>query len=367
VQSDVLVVGGGPAGLAVAIAARLKNFTVTVVESRKPPINKPCGEGLLPEAVAALQRLGINLDSGPGFPFEGFRFTDEASSVSARIPTGQALGLRRTILHQLLVERAKQIGVSLMWGARISRFDSGGACVNGHFMSCRWLIGADGRHSSVREFAGMGSRRYDHSRFGFRRHYAVAPWTNYVEVHWGERSQIVVTPTGAGEICISLFADDSHMRMDRALEQFPEVASRLGGASPLSTEAGAATSFSRARSVVRGNVALVGDSSCTVDSISGQGLSLAFQQAVHLAEALAAHNLSRYESAHRRITRTAVRTTQLLLWMNSSPVLRRKVLRLFAARPALFAKMISVHTGKFSSDTLKATAILNLGWRTLWA
>ena len=144
-RPDVLVVGGGPAGLAAAIAASLKNFRVTVVDSRKPPINKPCGEGLLPQAVAALRQLGIDLDSGPGFPFEGFRFTDETSSVSARIPNGHALGLRRTALHQLLIDRAIETGVSLEWGARISRFDSHGACVNGRFFPCKWLIGADGQ------------------------------------------------------------------------------------------------------------------------------------------------------------------------------------------------------------------------------
>jgi flavin-dependent dehydrogenase len=367
VRSDVLVVGGGPAGLATAIAARLKNFSVTVVESRKPPINKPCGEGLLPEAVGALDRLGIDLDRGAGFPFEGFRFRDEISSVSTQIPKGRAFGLRRTFLHQLLIDRAMEIGVSVLWGARISRFDSHGACVNGRFVSCKWLIGADGQNSSVRRFAGLGSRAVGRSRFGFRRHYAVAPWNNFVEVHWGERSQLIATPTGAGEICISFFTDDSHMRLDRALDQFPEVASHLRDAPPLSTEAGAITSFSRARTVVRGNVALVGDSGCTVDAISGQGLSLAFQQAVHLADALVAGDLSQYRFAHRRITKTAVRMAQLLLWMNSSAPLRRKVLRLFASNPGLFAKLISVHTGESSQDALKATAILNLGWRTLWA
>ena len=121
-------------------------------------------------------------------------------------------------------------------------------------------------------------------------------------------------------------------------------------------------SFSRARGVVRGNVALVGDSSCTVDSISGQGLSLAFQQAGQLAEALAAGNLRAIRScAQPSHHRPAVRMTRLLLLMNSSVALRRKVLRLFAARPSLFAKMISVHTGDTAPDALKASAIVKSG------
>ena len=59
-QPDILIVGGGPAGLASAIAAAQKGFRVSVVEPRKPPINKPCGEGLLPEAADSLRRLGVH-------------------------------------------------------------------------------------------------------------------------------------------------------------------------------------------------------------------------------------------------------------------------------------------------------------------
>src|SRR3979490_781323 len=52
--TSVLVIGGGPAGLAVAIAARMKGFDVTVADGAKPPIDKACGEGLMPGTMAAL-------------------------------------------------------------------------------------------------------------------------------------------------------------------------------------------------------------------------------------------------------------------------------------------------------------------------
>src|SRR5271169_6780525 len=120
-QSDVLVVGAGPAGVATAIACALKSLQVTVFDSRKPPIDKPCGEGLLPEAVTALHKLGIELDSRIAFPFSGLRFCDENSIVTARISKGQAFGLRRTDLHRLLVDRAIHLGVSFHWGARITK------------------------------------------------------------------------------------------------------------------------------------------------------------------------------------------------------------------------------------------------------
>jgi flavin-dependent dehydrogenase len=366
-QTDVLVIGGGPAGLATAIAASLQGLRATVVDPRQPPIDKTCGEGLLPEAVASLHRLGVELDSSVAVPFLGIRFSDEKSSVSARISSAKAFGVRRTTLHRLLVDRAARLGVTLLWGTRVSDLDFRRVSVNGHFIECRWLVGADGQRSNVCKFAGLNSTRQVRSRFGFRRHYSVAPWSDLVEVRWGQRCQMIVTPTSTEEICVSFFTSDPALRIERALEQFPEVARWIEGVRPVSAEAGAVTSLGRALAAVRGNVALVGDASCTVDGIAGQGLSLAFQQALALGEAFAREDLGYYESAHQRITRPPMRMTRLLLAMDASSMLRRKVLRLFAARPALFSKMISIHTGESAPDSLNAPAVLNLGWRVLWA
>jgi len=362
----VLIVGGGPAGLAAAIATRAKGLRVTLVDSRKPPIDKACGEGLLPEGVAALANLGVDLRDASPAPFSGIRFSDAHSSASARFPRGTAFGLRRTALHKLLLDRAASVGVEFVWGARVSDFDSAGAKINGERIRCQWLIGADGQQSSVRRFARLGRNLRGPTRFGFRRHYAVVPWTDMVEVHWGKRCQMVITPTSADEICISLFSSDSHLRIDEALREFPQVAQHLCSAQPVSTLAGAVTSLGRAAAVTRGNIALVGDASGTVDGIAGQGLSLAFQQAQALGEALGRRDLAHYEATHRRIMRNASRMTRLLLLMSASPAIRRKALRLFAAHPSVFSRLIAVHAGEATAEALGATEIFDLGWRVLW-
>jgi flavin-dependent dehydrogenase len=366
-HADVVVVGAGPAGLATAISARLSGLRVTAIDARKPLIDKPCGEGLLPEAVAGLRRIGVELNSNLAFPFTGIRFSDEHCSASAKIASGEAFGLRRTTLHQLLIDRAKDVGVQLLWGARISDFGNCGIRVDGKLLPFQWLVGADGQNSSVRRWAKLGPRRRIHSRFGFRRHYQIAPWSDQVEVHWGERCQMFVTPTGAREVCIALISSDPHLRIDRALTQLPEVARRLDGSQPASTESGVVTALVRARAVARGNLALVGDASCTVDGIAGLGLSLALQQAGHLAESLARGELACYEAAHRRITQMAVGMTRLLLVLDRSTWIRRKTLRLFASKPALFSHLISLHTGKPMPEAFNAREIFDLGWRVLWA
>jgi menaquinone-9 beta-reductase len=365
-RADVVVVGGGPAGIATAIAASQKGLRALVVDARKPPIDKACGEGLLPEAVESLRRIGIHLDHSSGFPFFGIRFVDRDSSASARISKGSAFGLRRLRLAQLLTNRAEQLGVSFLWGTRVSGFDSDGVRTERGSVACKWIVGADGQNSGVRKLARIRVRRLN-SRFGFRRHYCVAPWTDLVDVHWGNRCQMIVTPTRPNEICISFMTSDPQLRTDRAMNQFPEVAARLQGVQPATTEIGSMNSLSRARAVVRNNVALVGDASCTVDGVSGQGLSLAFQQALALGDALASGDLASYGAAHRRITGKAMRMAQLMLLMDRSAWIRRKALRLFAAQPGLFSKIIAIHIGEDPAQALNASAVFDLGWQVLRA
>ena len=352
-NADVLIVGAGPAGLATAIAARLKGLSVTVADARRPPIEKACGEGLLPEAVAALSQLGIQLNSEVAFPIAGIRFCDEMSTASGKLPHGSpSFGLRRTTLHALLVQRANEVGVAFRWGTRVSDCDPDSA----------WLVGADGQKSIVRKCANLGPRRLHSSRFGFRRHFAVTPWTNFVEVYWGRRCQIYVTPTGPGEVCIALLASDPQMRIETALHQFPELADRLHGALPLTAELGGVTMLERFGKVARGRTALVGDASFTVDGITGQGLSLAFQEAIYLGEALASENLASYEIAHRKIVTRPARMARLLLLLGRNDWLRRTVLRLLAKHPNLFAKLLSVHAGESAApQSTKPRDICDVG------
>ena len=239
------------------------------------------------EAVSALGSLGIALNSSLGFSLEGFRFSDGTCSVSAAIMRGSAFGLRRTILHELLVARAEEVGVKFQWGARVSDFTATGARVNGELFAFDWVVGADGQNSAVRKWAKLSSPMPARKRFGFCRHFSISPWSNFVEVHWGKRCQLVVTPTRSDEVCISFFTCDPKLRIDGGLSQFPEIARRVESAVLMTPEQGTAVGLMNARRVAAGRVALVGDASCSVDGIAGHGLSLGLQEALHLGEALA--------------------------------------------------------------------------------
>ena len=122
-QTDVFIVGGGPAGLAAAIGARQNGFQVTVADRQRPPIDKACGEGLMPGAVVALQELGVRFSPGEAIPFRGIRFLDGQTGLSAEatFPRGVGLAIRRTVLHAKLAERAAEAGAVMIWGRRSRR------------------------------------------------------------------------------------------------------------------------------------------------------------------------------------------------------------------------------------------------------
>jgi len=362
------VIGGGPAGLAAAIAARRRGFTVTLADCSVPPIDKACGEGIMPDGVAAARSLGIELE-GTGQAFRGIRFCDSGSGapthVEAAFPTGHGLGLRRTALHQLMVEHAADAGVNLAWGVRITGIAEAGVVADDRTVRSRWIVGADGGHSPVRRWAGLDACERDGRRFGFRRHYAVPAWSEFMEIHWGDACQLYITPVGPREICVVLISRDSKLRLDDALPQFPEVARQLrasGGAPAGMPERGGVSASRRLKSVCRGNVALVGDASGSVDAITGEGLCLLFQHAVALAGALEAGDLGLYQAEHRRISKRPELMADLMLFLDSRGRLRRRTLRAMASHPQLFAGMLAMHVGELSKFDFFTNG-LSLGWR----
>ena len=337
IKTDVFVIGGGPAGLAAAIAARRKGFDVTVADAARPPIDKACGEGLMPDSLAALNRLGVEIDPDAGFPIRGIRFLGDGASVEANFPTGLGIAMRRTRLHEILANRAAELGVTLLWGARV-----GGPS---DVPACRWIIGADGQNSRLRRQAGLDSATRSSFRFGFRRHYFASPWTDFVEAYWGPRGQIFVTPVSPEEVCVALLCRDARLRLDDVLPEYPELQHRLAGSAFSDLERGAITYSRRLKRVFRDRTVLIGDASGSVDAITGEGLGLSFRQAAALADSLESGNLADYQAAHRRFARRPASMARLLLLLDRSPWLRRRVLRTMAFQPAIFGGLLAIHVG----------------------
>ena len=364
-STDVFIIGGGPAGLAAAIAARQRGFEVMVADGAQPSIDKACGEGFLPDGVSALEALGVQVPLGRGWPFRGIRFLSGGWAAEAPF-TGSNFGLavRRTNLHRLMMERAAQLGAELRWGTPVSGIAAEGVRLGPEMIRARWIIGADGFNSRVRRWARLDAGFHPRLRYAFRRHYRVDPWTDHMEVYWGEHCQGYATAVGRDQVCVALASRAPNLRMEEGLDALPELSARLKGAETISAVRGALTGNRRFHRIVRGNIVLIGDASGTVDAVTGEGIGLAFRQATVLADCLRTGDLSRYEREHRRLALRPALMARLMLTLDGRPNLQRRTLKVFRNRPEIFKRLLELHVGELSPLHL-AWDGLTLGWGLL--
>ncbi len=359
IDCDVAIVGGGPAGLAAAIRLRERGFGCLVLERGGAPVDKACGEGLMPKGLRELESLGALalLDRSRSAPFEGIRYVQEdGSSVQARFAGGSGLGVRRLALAEALKARATALGADFLHCAVKELHQAGGFVeldTSEGPVRARLALGADGLHSIVRRAAGLdlplpaGATR----RFGLRRHYPLKSWTDFVEVHWQAGAEAYVTPTGPQSINVAFLWEGEAAGFDSLLARFPALQERLAGAEPSSESRGSGPLFRPVQAQAAGRLALVGDAAGYVDAITGQGLSLALSGAALFAAALPdelsddvalGQGLSKYQTALRRRFRDYAWPAHALLWLAKRPRLRRRALRVVAGQPRLFAALLSL-------------------------
>src|ERR1039458_8681398 len=281
---DLVVVGGGPAGLAVAIVAAEQGLSVVVVERHDFPPDKACGEGVLPPGVKALERLGIadRFDHTTSYPFAGIRFIQEnGSAAQSRMPS-KGMGIRRTVLVEALARRAEELGAvlrhrCLVNGYKATSSEAVAYTTEGEIFG-RLIVAADGLHSSLRKAAGLEAAPSSLRRFALRQHYKIRPWTDFVEVYVDAKGEAVVTPVSDESVGINFVWEDGVIEQPKIpilASRFPVLLARLGNAPAISSVRGAGP---MARAATRRNsnrMVLGGAAAGFVDSISGDGLSVA--------------------------------------------------------------------------------------------
>jgi flavin-dependent dehydrogenase len=341
---DVVVAGGGPAGLATAVYAARAGMSVLVCEPRTTPVDKACGEGLMPGGVRRLAALGVRPS---GRPLAGITYTDLAGRrATAPFTAGPGLGVRRTELHAALSTAAKAAGAQRS-ESRVTDVRQDASGVHAAGVRARWLVAADGLHSAVRRRLGVPVRRGEPCRFGLRRHWQVAPWTDGVEVTWAPHGEAYVTPVGDDLVGVAVLYRPGRVDLPQSadvygtlLAGFPRLAERLAGAAPATAVRGAGPLRQRPGRRVLGRVLLVGDAAGYEDALTGEGVSLALAQAQAVVAALHAGRPGRYERDWRRLTRSYRLLTRGLVLATGHPAARRLVLPVCTAAPALFTRTV---------------------------
>jgi flavin-dependent dehydrogenase len=338
---DVLVAGGGPAGLATALHCARRGLETVVLEPRESPVDKACGEGLMPGAVRALDELVGPMD---GVELQGIRYLDAAGRhVDARFRNGPGRGVRRTGLQAAMHRAVVGAGIDIV-DARAGEVhqDDDGVQVSG--LRARYLVAADGLHSPIRAQLGLGTPDTRPPRHGLRRHFMTAPWTDLVEVHWSDCSEAYVTPVAPDLVGVAVLTSVREP-FEVHLRRFPELLARLPAEASTRTR-GAGPLRQRCSARVAGRVLLVGDAAGYVDALTGEGIAMSLGCARELARCLAEDRPGDYERQWWRETRRYRLLTEALLLAGRSRVLRRAVVPSARRLPRVFAAAVDQLAGR---------------------
>jgi flavin-dependent dehydrogenase len=330
-DADLLVVGGGPGGLATALHARTLGLSVIVAEPRATPIDKACGEGLMPGGLAELASLGID---PPGLPLRGIAYLREHRRTEALFRGSPGRGVRRTTLHSALADRAKEQDAEWI-STRVTRVDQDAAGVAAAGVRARWMVGADGLHSAVRRALGIDAVAGRRRRYGVRWHFTVPAWSEFVGVHWSPWGEAYVTPVEEGLVGVAIL---SRHRPD--LAWFPRLTELLRG-TPRGQPRGCGPLRQVVSRRVTGRVLLVGDAAGYEDALTGEGVSLAVKQARAAVAAIVDDAPMSYEAEWHRITRDYRLLTRALVLATAPRAGRRAVVPAASLLPGLFGRAVN--------------------------
>lgn len=373
-ECEVVVVGAGPAGSAVAAHLAGRGHEVLVLEKTTAPPPKVCGEYLSPDCTRLLDRLGALEEFAGHRPVRvrGMRIhTPRGAVVTGHFPgvgppaddparertdLGRwhgGLAVSRSILDPILARNAERSGAGLRRGVRVTGLARDGrrvvgVTVNGagvpQEIRCRLVIGADGRHSVVTRTLGLRRPHRWLRRTGFiLRTSGVQFDSPYGEVLLGDDSYCILNPLGHGTVSVGLVlpferagrpGSTAGETVMRELQRFPMALDIIRGGTLVDGIRGIGPLAFDTAAQAGDGVLLVGDAAGFLDPLTGEGIRIALRGAELAAEV--AHDalgagacsrdfLERYESLRRRhllpkrkfcsLLQAAIRHPRLLDWL----------------------------------------------------
>jgi geranylgeranyl reductase family protein len=390
-ESDVLVVGAGPAGAAVSILLARQGYRVLLVDRATFPRDKACAEYLSPACTPLLAQLGVLdaiLTTAPQ-RLRGMRVIDhQGRSCWGRFSQdGQCLyglALPRLVLDHLLVEQACREGVELRTGfwVRQPLLDGQRVCgVSGQqaqyreTVRARLVIAADGRQSTLARRLGLVQRIRWLRHVAFVTHCAgvhpVQPWGELFLIPSGYIGLAPVSDTLVNVsvvVCAARLAaarQTSQAFFAQTVQAHPELRQRFVRALRVKDLLTTGPMAQRTACPQHDGIMFIGDAAGFFDPFTGQGIYLALHSATLAAavahralcsDALSADALQSYFLAYRQTFRDKYRLSTLIQLGLRIPWLANHIIERLARRPTLADIVVGVAGDFISPKTV-------LSWR----
>lgn len=383
-STDVVVVGGGPAGAAAAIFLKQRGHHVTLLDEARFPRDKVCGEGLSPEAWRLLRELGAEA-AVRGLvpqPLLGMRlFAPDGTSFAGRYGGDRrGLAVRRAAFDAALLGVAREKGVDVREGTRVLGLlrrqssvtgvrlagdggrvsdDSGPSPEGPEVLPARLVVAADGRRSFVARQIGLLTEHRRFRKFAVRGHWSgMEGLGDEGEMHVGGGGYCGIAPLPQGEANVAFVLESTEVRAAAgnleafyraSLMRWPRVAERLQDATLLAPPRAVGPLALVARRVSAPGVLLVGDAAGFYDPFTGEGVTLALRSAeLAAAEADRALRQDRtadlrdYDRRRDEATRDKFRLNRLIQRVVERPGVANVVARKLRRRPVLADRLVGI-------------------------
>jgi flavin-dependent dehydrogenase len=354
---ETVVVGGGPAGTAVACGLATAGREVVLLERTGAPHHKVCGEFLSIETQVHLLQLGIDAAALGAAPVGQVTIHSSTRSVSTALPF-RGLSLSRYRLDAALLDAARQSGAEVRCGVAVRTVAPAGdawtvQCDDGEVLHCRHLVLATGKTgvrgiADARAGAMVGLKMHLRPTQEVRR-----ALEGRVELFFLDRSYIglELVEDGIANLCC-LLPRETVARLgsgwaglrEHLVAQMPALAERLDGAAPvwdrpLAVVCPAGGYLHRAQGEEAGEAAAVyrvGDRFAHIPPFTGDGLAVALTTAaLAVGHILEGRPPEAYAGAAWRVTGTAVRLAGIMSALAGARLGRNVLIRAAGWAPSL--------------------------------
>ena len=396
-RADVIVVGGGPAGASTAFHLARRGVRVVVVDRARFPRSKPCAECLSPQTSRLLADLGALSElEGKGVWLRGMIVRSPDGAVARgnyaadhgfRAWRDAGLSIRREILDDVLIARARAVGARVMEGTRVTDVlrdhrrvacgtqlrDRDGAS---RAMYAPLVVGADGLRSVIARRLGLWRRARWPNRISLVAHYdGVRDVTDYGEMHVERDGFVGIADVGTGITTVAAVFPGSrapeisthrHGFLDAWLASKSHLRARFEGARRIAPVSAIGPFAAQATRAWHPGALLVGDAADFFDPFTGEGIYSALRGGELAADAVmnallhpsdATDSLRDYDAQRRREFGGKWLVERLIAAAVAFPAVVNRATRAMSARKELADLLVGV-TGDFVPPRM----VLRLGF-----